>query len=428
MKKLLIIFLFLSAQTVYSVQLTTTENQIRSYVTTQSNSQLALLEKIVNINSGTTNPTGVYQVGETLRPEFENLGFKTYWVEEPATMHRAGTFIAEHYGTRGKRLLLIGHLDTVFAPDGKFQHFQLGKYSAKGPGVMDNKGGDLVILYALKALQAAHALDNANITVVLTGDEEDSGKPTSISRKPLFDAARKSDIALDFESAVTLDTGTIARRGIASWVIASHGNESHSATIFQKDVGDGAIFEMARILDTLRQRFTGTPYLTYNPGMVLGGTIMSYDDRTAEGTVFGKTNVVAKIAAVKGDYRYLTTEQKKSFEQKLAAIVQQHLPGTTSTITFTDGIPAMPPTAANMALLKQYSAASEDLQLGKIKPLDPGLRGAGDISHIAALVQAGIAGLGPLGYGSHSVIESVDLASLPIQTQRAAILMYRLTQ
>lgn len=422
---MLSVFLSVSAP---AASLSPVEKHIRSYVISQNAAQFKLLEKLVNINSGTTNPEGVYQVGELLRPEFAQLGFRTRWVEEPRSMHHAGTLVAEHPGRKGRRLLLIGHLDTVFAPDSKFQRFEMRKNTVKGPGVLDDKGGVIVILYALKAMQAAHTLDNAAITVVLTGDEEESGKPTYISRKPLFDAARKSDVALDFEAAVTLDTGTIARRGIASWVLITHGNESHSATIFQKEVGDGAIFEMSRILNEMRLRFAGTKFLTYNPGMVIGGTTIAYDERTAQGTAFGKTNVVPKVAAAKGDYRFLTMKQKLAFEKNLTAIVKQHLPGTKASLVFQDGIPAMPPTARNMALLKKYSDASVDLGLGQIKALDPGLRGAGDISHTAAMVPFNLAGLGPMGIGSHSVIEAMDIKSLGIQTQRAAVLMYRLTR
>lgn len=425
-KKLLLLSLLTTCT--FANGLSQTELSIKEVVVQQQASQLTLLEKLSNINSGTTNPDGVYKVGELLRPALSALGFKTYWVNEPASMHHAGTLIAEKTGKLKSKLLLIGHLDTVFAPDTTFQTFELKQHSAKGPGVLDDKGGVLVMLYALKALQANHVLKDATITIVLTGDEEESGKPTSISRKPLFEAAEGTDYALDFESAITLDTGTIARRGIASWMITTHGNESHSATIFQKDVGDGAIFEVARILNTMHRQMESTPFVTFNPGTILGGTSINYDNKTAEGTAFGKTNVVAKTAAVNGDYRFLTAKQKQDFEDQVRFIVKQHLPGTKSEVVFRPGIPAMPPTQNNLYLLQKYSAVSEDLGQGKISPLDPGQRGAGDISHIAQLVPANLAGLGPVGIGSHSIIEAVELNSLPIQTERAAILIYRLSQ
>lgn len=421
-----LLFLFFSSATFAA--LTPQETQIRDDVLHQDKDQLKWLEKLVNINSGTSNIKGVRQVGELLKPEFEKMGFKTRWVEEPPSMKRAPTLIAERKGTQGKRLLLIAHLDTVFPKNSSYQKFQLNKNSAKGPGVLDDKGGLVVILFALKALQTAHALDNTNITVVMTGDEEDSGKPTSISRKPLIDVAKKSDIALDFESAITLNTATIARRGISNWTIETSGNESHSATIFQKDVGAGAIFEMARILQAMRTNYAKEKYLSFNPGLILGGTKINYDNATSLGDAFGKQNVVAKKGMIKGDFRFLSLQQKETFEKNMTALVKQSLPGTKSSIAFEDGIPAMQPTKNNLALLKQYSQASQDLNLGTIVPLDAGLRGAGDISHVAAIVPANLAGLGPLGWGAHSVIESVELSSLPIQTERAAILIYRLSR
>ncbi len=404
------------------------EKQIRDTVIKQQSSQIQLLKKLVNINSGTTNPKGVHQVGELLRPLFKQLGFKTKWIEEPSTMHRAGTLLAERSGHQGSRLLLIGHLDTVFPKDSPFQQFQLKKLTAKGPGVIDDKGGLVVILYALKALHAVHALENTTITIVLTGDEEDSGKPTSISRKPLIEAAKRSDIALDFEPSVTLNTATIARRGVAKWSITTKGNESHSATIFQENVGAGAIFEMARILNTLREQLQKEKELSFNPGIILGGTKMQFYDAASQGQIFGKQNVVAKIALSQGDFRFLTPAQKLEFENKLTAMVKNSLPNTTSKVDFQDGIPAMPPTAANLELLKKYSQASEALGTGPIQPLPAGLRGAGDISHVASLVSANLAGLGPIGLGTHSVIESIELASLPVQTERTALFIYKLTR
>lgn len=405
----------------------TIETQISHYITTQQQEQLSLLEKLVNINSGTTNIAGIHQIGELLRPQFEELGFKVRWVEEPSNMQRAGTLIAEHSGHSGKRLLLIGHLDTVFPSTSTFQNFKRNGNVATGPGVIDDKGGDVVILYALKALHAANALTDTNITVVLTGDEEDSGKPTSISRKPLIDAAKNSDIALDFEWAITPDTATIARRGITNWMLTTEGNEAHSSEIFQEKVGFGAIYELVRILDTMRIQLANEKYLSFSPGLILGGTTVNYDKASSQGNAFGKGNVIAKTAMSKGDLRFLTTEQKINAEKKIFAIVDSHLPATKASITLQDGIPAMPPTSANLELLKKYSQASIKLGYGAVNPLDPGSRGAGDISHIASLVSASLAGLGPVGTGAHSDKETLDIHSLPIQTQRAALLIYWLT-
>ncbi|MCE0724523.1 M20/M25/M40 family metallo-hydrolase [Legionella resiliens] len=422
---ILFLFLNLGIQPVNANNLSSIEKQITRYITTQSQEQLSLLEQLVNTNSGTTNLTGIDKVGNIIRQQLDQLGFKTFWVTEPPAMHRAGTLVAQRTGHKGKKLLLIGHLDTVFPADSPFQHFQYKGAVATGPGVIDDKGGIVVILYALKALHEMHALDNANITVILTGDEEDSGKPTSISRKPLVDAAKNSDIALDFEWAITPDTATIARRGIAHWTVETHGNEAHSSEIFQKQAGYGAIYELVRILNTMRTELSGERFLSFSPGLVLGGTTIN-SKNNIQGETFGKGNVIAKIAMANGDLRFISEQQKKAAEKKITDIVTHHLPGTTASVIFQEGIPSMPPAPANKALLKQYSEVSEDLGQGVVHPLEPGARGAGDVSHIASLVNGALAGLGPVGTGAHSVKETLDVPSLLTQTQRASLLIYRL--
>jgi glutamate carboxypeptidase len=417
--------LFFSTTHAYSLSLV--EKQMSEYIFQHKDEQLSLLEKLVNINSDTTNLSGVHEVGEILRLQFESLGFRAWWVKQPLYMHRAATLIARREGSIGKKILLIGHLDTVFPKNSPFQKFIRHGNTATGPGIIDDKGGDVVILCALKALHALHMLDNTDITIVLTGDEEDAGKPTIISRKPLFEAANKRDVALEFEWAVTNDTATIARRGITNWMLQTQGNESHSSEIFQKSAGYGAIFELTRILNTMRTQLSGEKYLSFSPGLIVGGTFVEYDKNNSQGKAFGKGNVIARSAIAKGDLRYLTNEQKLEAEKLIAAIVKNHLSGTAASINFQDGIPAMPPTRGNLELLEKYSRASIDLEYGSIKPLDPRIRGASDISHIASIVPASLAGLGALGTGAHSTKETLDVRSLPIQTQRAAVLIYRLT-
>ncbi|MDX2346864.1 MAG: M20/M25/M40 family metallo-hydrolase [Legionella sp.] len=427
------LFLLLSMMSVLllhhanAAPLSTVEKKITLFISQQKSKQLSLLEQLVNINSGTNNLSGTHQVGKILQAQFDLIGFKTRWIEMPADMHRAPTLIAEHQGTAGKKLLLIGHLDTVFSKNSAFKKFEQHGNFATGPGVIDDKGGDVVMLYALKALHAAQALQNTSITVILTGDEEDSGKPTSIARKPLFDAAKQSDIALDFEFALTADTATIARRGATRWTLHTKGNEAHSSKIFQDSVGDGAIFEMTRILSTMQQTLKAEKYLSFNPGLILGGTKVAYNKNNSKGHTLGKDNVVAQDAMATGDLRFLSPKQKIKAEEQILSIIQKHLPGTTASIQFEDAVPAMPPTADNLKLLKQYSDVSQDLGYGSIQSFDPGLRGAGDISYIATLVSANLAGIGALGSGAHSLKETLDINSLPIQTERAALLIYRLT-
>src|SRR4051812_33840399 len=188
------------------------------------------LAAIVNQNSGTMNLAGVEAVRRMVEPEFAALGFKTEWIDMKEA-RRAGHLVARHTGSkRGKRLLLIAHLDTVFEPDSPFQRWQVEGARAHGPGAGDDKGGIAVILAALRAMQAAGTLKQANITVFLTGDEEDAGPPLTVSRRDLIAEGKKADVALDFEDLATddgptgpVDMGSIARRSAGSWLVTVTG-------------------------------------------------------------------------------------------------------------------------------------------------------------------------------------------------------------
>lgn len=404
------------------------ENAIVQSVISDENSALTFLEDLVNVNSGTENIAGVHQVGAMVQAEFEKIGFKSRWAELPESIGRANTLVMTREGGKGKHLLFIGHLDTVFSQKSEFKHFKKEGNFVTGPGVIDDKGGVVTILYALKALNDAHALEGKNITVVLTGDEENSGEPSSVSRKPLIDAAQHADIALEFEPSLHLNTATVARRGTSSWFIRTRGKEAHSSSIFQKDTGYGAIFEMARILNTLQAKFSKEEYLSFNPGLIVGGSTatISEADSTAQG--YGKHNVVSQIARAEGDLRFMTPEQKKSAELFISETANNHhLPGTDAKVTFVDDIPAMPPKPGNYQLLELYSQISMDLGYGKVTAVDPAVRGAADISHVATIVPSSLAGLGPVGTGMHTEKERLDIHSLSINTQRAALLIYRLT-
>jgi glutamate carboxypeptidase len=405
--------------------LTPTERKIRSSVQQQRQAQVDFLERAVNINSGTLNVEGVRQVGDVFRAALDSLGFETRWAEMPESMKRAGHLIAEHKGKPGgKRVLLIGHFDTVF--EGEGQHFVRLDSMARGAGSADMKGGDVIILYALRALRDAGALDDANIIVVFSGDEERAGSPLDVARRDLIEAAKRSDVALAFEGGER-GIATIARRGDSRWTLRVTGRQAHSSGVFRKGVGDGAIYEASRILDGFREALSNEKYLSFNPGVFVGGTDVTYDTNRVSGTAAGKLNIIARSAVVQGDLRFLSEEQKDSARAKMREIVSRHLPETSAEIIFEDEYPAMPPTDGNRALLASYDSVSRALGHGPVRALDPGQRGAGDVSFVAPYVDA-MDGLGADGIGSHSPNEEVNLNSLPMQTERSAVLIYRLTR
>jgi len=409
-------------------KLSRTERKIVEKVKSLDEASISFLEEVVNINSGSLNKKGVKEVGTVFNQAFKEIGFQTRWIDMPEEMNRAGHLFASTDGNRGKKLLLIGHLDTVFEENSPFQSFErLNDSMAYGPGANDMKGGDVVVLFALKALADLNLLKDSSITVAFTGDEESTGKPLSISRKDLIDAGKAADIALGFENATGFDNATIARRGASGWQVEVQGKRAHSSGIFNERVGAGAIFEMSRILNAFYEEVRGEEYLTFNPGTLLGGTFVEYDKQTSSGEVFGKTNVVAQKAIVNGGLRFISEEQKENARVKMREIVSQNLPQTTAEIFFTDSYPAMGPTAGNEALLEQLSEVSQDLGFGPVSGYDPGRRGAADISFVANDVD-GLDGLGTMGNGAHTPQETVNLKTMNALIQRTAVLIYRLTR
>jgi glutamate carboxypeptidase len=410
-------------------KLTPAETRMSATVDAEYERSVALLQKLVDQNSGTMNLAGVTAVGRMMRAELEPLGFTVTWKAQDA-VKRAGHLMAVKRGRPGaKKLLLIGHLDTVFEQDSPFQKFVRRGEVAEGPGAGDDKGGMVVMLSALRAMQAAGTLKDADISIMLSGDEEDAGAPRSASRADLVAMGKAADVALDFEGLVVengRDMGSIARRSSNSWTLTTTGKTGHSSLIFTPDYGDGAINELARILAAFRTTLP-EPNLTFNTGLVAGGSSAALDADRVRASAAGKGNIIPSTAVARGDFRTLSPEQTARVKAKMLAIVAQHAPGTGATLTFDEGAyPAMAPTPGNKALLDALNGVNADLELPAMAALDPLKRGAGDISFVSDDVD-GLVGLGTASHGDHAPGETVDLDSIKRQAKRAAILMTRLS-
>jgi glutamate carboxypeptidase len=428
MKKLLYLSLLAITPFLTQAQLTSSEKKLIDYVNAHLDPALQLLTNSVNINSGTLNIEGVKKVGALYAAELEKLGFTIQWVNEPDSLHRAGHLVATHTGKKGKKLFLIGHLDTVFEPDMPTGPYtKLNDSTATGQGVNDMKGGDVVIITALQALQATGLLKDMNVIAYFTGDEERSGTPHYLARKDFIDRAKTCDFALGFESAGGLDHVVAARRGASSWFLDITATTGHSAMILTDKYGDGAIYEAARILNTFREQLGAEQYLTFNPGLIIGGSEINVDPQDAHGSASGKSNIISPATKVSGDLRFLREPQKDSARDKMRAIVAASLPGTHATIRFADGLPSMEPTPGNLRLLAAIDKTSHDMGLGPVAMDDPAVRGAGDISDIAHYIDC-LDGLGASGAGAHRAGETINLKQFPFLIQRAAILMSRLSR
>jgi glutamate carboxypeptidase len=398
---------------------------MRKTIATEQPRHVALLERLVNQNSGSLNLDGVTRVDQTMRAELEPLGFTVAW-EDMRAAGRAGHLVATKAG-KGARVLLIGHLDTVFEPSSPFQRFERAGDRATGPGVGDDKGGLIVIVAALRAMQAAGTLKDAAVTVYLTGDEEKTGTPLATARAGLIAAGKAADYALEYEGLVVdegRDMATIARRGAGSWEVKATGTSGHSSGVGAQS-GYGAAYELVRILDAFR-RDLPEANLTYNIGVMAAGTPATLDEAGETARATGKTNIIASDAVARGDLRALTREQETRVRDRMRAIVAQHLPKTDASITFFDSYPPMAPTPGNTALLGKLDAVNRALGLPTMPPLDPLRRGAADSGFVAADVPT-LGGLGPAGSGAHAAGEWVDLPSIQRQALRSAALLTRLT-
>lgn len=418
--------LCLSAALPAAAAMTDVEKRVAGAVEAGLPQSTQLLEEVVNINSGTMNFEGVRRVGAVFAGEFEALGFETKWVDGE-DFGRAGHLVASR-GERGPRILLIGHLDTVFAADSDFQRFQrLDANRVKGPGIIDMKGGNVVMLLALSALREAGLLDALQLRVVLTGDEELRGRPLAVANAALVEAARWADTAIGFEDGDgDPATAVVSRRGASSWRLEVRGKPAHSSQIFREDIGDGAVFELARILREWRQALRGEANLTFNPGVVVAGTEAELDATSGQGSAFGKSNVIARTALVNGGIRAVSPEQLQRAQKLMQSIVDDNSPHTGATLEFSEGYPPMATREGNRELLAMYSQISEDLDYGPVAAVDPRRAGAADISFAAAHVERAIDGLGLMGDGGHTVDEVADMRTLEQQAKRAALLLYRL--
>jgi len=438
MKSLVIIFISLFTalsainQSCFAAGLETTEYEISRHVIEGELESLALLKKVVNINSGTMNFSGVKKVGSIFSKELKKLGFEVNWIKGKP-FNRSGHLLATYGNDENSKtikILMIGHLDTVFAKNSDFDSYEvIDAQHIAGPGITDMKGGDVIMISALKALKLSGQLDNMQIKVIMTGDEEKRGSPYEVATKELIDAGKWADIALGFEDGDgNPKTAVVSRRGSTGWQLKVTGRPAHSSQIFRDKYGDGAIFEAARILNSFREQLSTQPNLTFNPGVIVGGTDVDFDPAAAKGNAFGKSNVIAQSTIISGDIRALSPEQLIKAQSVMQQIVSKNLKQTSATLEFFSGYPPMAPSDGNKKLLGIYSQASQDLGYGEVLAVDPRKAGAADISFVANHVDMALDGLGLMGVGGHTVNEVADITTLVSQAQRAAIMMYRLSK
>jgi len=358
------------------------------------------LAPLVEVNSYTENPEGGRKVGTLLLELFAAPGVET-------RVHPSERF-ADHLVVRTRpdlpnrgAVALVGHLDTVFPP-GYFEGYRRDGPLARGPGVLDMKGGLVVVAFALKALAATGGLDAVvPVRVVVVSDEE-VGSPEG--QGVIAAAVSGSSACLVFESGREGDAIITRRKGVGAMTALAHGRAAHAGNALKE--GANAIWAIARFVDRVQELTDYPRGVTVNVGRVSGG-------QTA--------NTVPDRADALLDLRFCTRKDGEKLIEGIgsaAVDASASVPGTR--IEMHGGILRQPleRTEASAALLAAYATCAREHGLGGDEA--PLIGGGSDASTTGAIGIPSIDGLGPRGSGFHTRDEQIVVSSLVPKTQALA--------
>lgn len=347
------------------------------------------LEELVNIDSGSNNPEGVAKVAEILSSKFEKMGWNV-------KKHDFNTSVGPclEINNKGSEeafdVLLIGHMDTVFPKGTVAQRpFTIRENRAYGPGVNDMKAGCLLMFYVLNSLQKEGAL-HGSICVALNSDEEIS---SVYSRPWLEKLSKKSKYVLILEPARANGALVKERKGVGRFTIDITGVAAHAGVDHEK--GRSAINELAYWIIELHNLTNYDLGTTLNVGMVSGGTA---------------TNVVAEKAQARVDLRFKDVKEAERVQKVIEQLINNpKTPGVSTVVAGGVVRPPMNPTEKTEELCKIVERVAQELGI-EIKWASTG--GGSDGNFSAALGIPTIDGLGPVGGGSHSAGEYIEINSI----------------
>jgi glutamate carboxypeptidase len=358
---------------------------------------LADLKAIVNIDSGTYNKAGVDRVGAYLQERLHDLGFATYFDEQKKYGNH---LVATHQGSRpdGARILLIGHMDTVF-PDGEVGRRpfsiseQNGERIAKGPGVLDMKSGVLIGMYGVHQLITAREADYKSVTIILNSDEE-IGSP--VSKALIEELARQADAAIVLEPGRLINQVVSSRRSSGLYRIEVRGRSAHAGVEPQK--GINAILELSYQVQAM-QALQGTI-----SGTSLSVTVIHGGERS---------NVIPDYAYFEMDVRASSKAGVQAIEEAMRRVASRRIMDGTQ-ITLSGDMRCQPfeRSEQNAPLVRAAKEAGKELGL-EIQDLASG--GASDANTTACLGVPTLDGLGAAGGLAHNPDEYVELDSLPVR-------------
>ena len=366
------------------------------------------LKTIVNIDSGTYTKAGIDRVGSYLQERFSALGFSTHVDKQE---DYGNHLIATHQGKaqKGPRILLIGHIDTVFS-EGEVERRpfsisqQNGKRIATGPGVLDMKSGVLIGMYGLHLLIDAGEDTYSSVTFLCNSDEE-IGSPSS--RSIVQELARQSDAVLVFEPGRAEGTIVSSRKGCGQYRVEVHGLSAHAGVEPQK--GRNAILELSYQVQKM-QALNGTiPGVSVSVGIIRGGE---------------RTNVVPDYAYFDMDVRTSDQAGLQALEAAMRKVTTQNmLQGTRITLSGSMLVGPFERSRYNAQLIELAKDAGRELGL---KIQDVGSGGASDANTSAAMGIPTLDGLGAGGGLAHNPGEYIELDYLPARIALVAGLVRRI--
>ena len=367
---------------------------IQSYLASQRASIFALLKAMVLTQSGTRNKAGVDAVGNLIQRACRSLPVTIETIEQPDLGNHL--IVRSTAGdTDAGRILLVGHMDTVFPADTDFNWYREDERHSYGPGVCDMKGGLVAGIFALKALAAAGLLEQTPITFVFNSDEE-IGSPSS--RDLIAAQARASAAAFVLECGGPEGEVVTGRKGSLVMEIAVQGRAGHAA--FAGSEKASAILELAHKTVALEKLNDIAGGVTVNVGTITGGI---------------GANTVAETAHAHVDCRFIRPDQEQTLIRQIDLIAQaRSVPGTQCRRKIVSSRPPMPRDEKNLqlyAIVERTASA-----LGQSIP-DEYRQGVSDANKIAAQGTPVVDGLGPVGGRDHSAEEYMLTDSLVPRTR-----------
>lgn len=371
--------------------------ELRDWTAAHEGEALALLEALVNQDSGTYDRADVNRAVDLLAAALADLGFGVRRIPQA---EYGDHLVATREGAPGmKSLLCIGHIDTVYpAGTAAVRPFRVEGAKATGPGVLDMKGGLVALAFALRALEAtgSTALRSMGFSLLVNTDEE-IGSPTS---RDLFrELAHRHHAAIVLEPARPNGECVIGRKGVGHYCVDVFGRQAHAGS--QPELGINAIWELAHkvcAIQELGDRERGT---TVNVGVIRGGD---------------RSNVVPDRAAADVDLRVWSVEEGERFEQALQAIVgRSWVAGSTAKWSGAISMPPWPTNDGTRKMLEILRVAGSPLGL-RFEGVTTG--GGSDGNRTASIIPT-LDGLGVVGSRMHSPEEYIEVVSL---RQRAVLL------